>query len=143
MNAGKFLGGEFGQLKLVPRVDDRPQQRDRHGLYVAFAQYCERAAGVVIAELLEHGAMGVDALVDPHDVAPGQQHRGLLPVDRLGAEPFLDADDLVAARDGHGALEAGGGDEPNAGPVAGEQRVDADRGGVREEIGTPQRVVER
>ena len=142
MHTGQFGGRELGQLQFVPGVDDRPQQRDRDRLHVAFAQHGEGASGVVVIELLEHGAVCVDSLVDTHDVASRQQQRRLLPLRGLGAQPFFDADDLVAAGDGHGRLEARSGDEPDPRTGAGEQRVDAHRGGVRQEIRAAQRFVE-
>ena len=83
----------------------------------------------------KHLAVGVDAFAHADDAAARQQHRRLVPMRGFGAVLLVDADHLVALGDRHRRFEAGGGEQSDPGARAGEQRVDAGRRGVGDQLG--------
>ncbi|MPL89786.1 hypothetical protein SDC9_35828 [bioreactor metagenome] len=141
---GIFLLDDAADLALMRGVHERPQQADDDALHAAVDQRLQLLAQLVGVEGADHPAVAVKPLGQAHHHVGGDQ--------RLGLADHRHVADLVeghavgpAARaaDEDRVLEARGGDQPEARPLALDQRVGADRGGIAQRLDLAEEAVRR
>ena len=121
--AGQHLRKQLPQALFMHGVDGGEQGADRHRLHVAIGEARDDGARLRLVQRADDGAIGVDALVDFEDEAPGNQ-RGMA-VAQIGIRDldFVEARGLAA----HAADFEGVGEAPR-GQYGGLRRISRQQG---------------